>query len=143
LIASRWHIDPARSAFFGYSYGGLFAMWLAMQKHPRFPLVCAGSPGVMVDNSKVYDVLRQQRESKADHSGRHLHMTICEAEIREPTIYQLLSRNFARLLQELGSAPLPGLKLTSHIVPHETHVSGMPISWYSFLRSGFPAKRAA
>ena len=141
LIARQWSIDSERSAFFGYSYGGLFALWLAMQKHARFPIVCAGSPGVLVDDSMVYDVLRQQRATKADHSGRHLHMTICEAEITEPTFYQLLSRNFSRILQELGTSPLPGLRVTSHIVPHETHISGMSISWFNFLRTCFPVKR--
>ena len=141
MIASRWRIDPARSAFFGYSYGGLFAMWLAMQKHPRFPIVCAGSPGVMVDDSKVYEALRQQRETKADHSGRHLHMTVCDKEITEPTIYQLLSTQWARLLADLGASPLPGLRLTSYIIPGETHISGKSSTWYSFLRTCFPAKR--
>jgi len=140
LIASRWRIDPARSAFFGYSYGGLFAVWLAMQKHPRFPIVCAGSPGVMVDNSKVYEALRHQRETKADHSGRHLHMTVCDREITDPTIYQLLATQWTRLLADLSANPLPGLRLTSYIVPGETHISGKSSTWYNFLRTCFPAK---
>jgi predicted alpha/beta superfamily hydrolase len=138
LIEARWRIDPARSAFFGYSYSGLFAAWIAMQRHPRFQIVCAGSPGIMVDNSKVFDLLRRERAAGADHSGRHLHLTLCESEITQPTLYQLLARQFSRLLEELGSAPLKGLKVTSHIVPYESHMSGFGSSWNSFLRTCFP-----
>ena len=138
LIASRWHIDPARSALFGYSYSGLFAAWVAMQRHPKFQIVCAGSPGIMVDNSKVFELLSRERAAGADHTGRHLHTTVCAPELTEPTLYQLLARQWSRLLEDLGSQPLKGLKVTSHIVPYESHMSGFSNSWYSFLRTCFP-----
>jgi len=50
----------------------------------------------------------------------------------------LLARQWSRLLEDLGSRPLKGLKVTSHIVPYESHMSGFSNSWYSFLRTCFP-----
>ena len=64
LIAARWRIDVSRSGFFGFSYGGLFAAWMALQAPPQFPNICAGSPGIIVPDSQVYTLLAAARRSK-------------------------------------------------------------------------------
>jgi predicted alpha/beta superfamily hydrolase len=143
LISARWRVDVARSGFFGFSYGGLFAAWLALQAHPLFPKVCAGSPGIIVPDSKVYELLAEARQSGTDHSGRHLHLTICDLELQRPTFYQPMAAQWSRLLAELGMAPLNGLTVSSHIVPHETHLTGYVASWSSFLRTCYSASAAA
>ncbi|MFF1946294.1 alpha/beta hydrolase [Rhodococcus qingshengii] len=137
-ITRRWRIDAPASGFFGVSYGGLFACWLAMQRHPLFPRIGAGSAGLLTLDSKVFNLLDDEMASGADHSGRHLHLSLCLPEITQPTFYQDLSQGNVHLLGRLGSAPLKGLTLTSHMIPHESHLTGIPSHYFSFLRTCYP-----
>jgi predicted alpha/beta superfamily hydrolase len=38
--------------FFGDSYSGLFAIWVALQRHPLFTRIGAGSPDMATGESK-------------------------------------------------------------------------------------------
>ena len=95
---------------------------------------------MMTAQSKVYELQALELASGADHSGRHLHLTICDSELRQPTFYQPMAAQWSRLLAELGMAPLKGLSVSSHIVPHETHLTGLVAGWSSFLRTCYSAR---
>jgi predicted alpha/beta superfamily hydrolase len=134
-IIAHWRVDPATTGFWGDSYGGLFAIWLALQRVPQFPRVGAGSPGMITGQSKVFDLLEREIATGADHTGRHLHVSIAEGEITVPSFYQGLGEQFMRFVRILGETPLKGLTLTRHVVPHESHFSGLAGNFSSFLRA--------
>jgi uncharacterized protein len=139
-VTARWRIDVATSSLYGYSYGGLFAAWVAMQRHPLFTRIGAGSAGMTTPQSKVFELLANELSAGADHSGRRLHMTVCEREITATSFYQLLGNSFAQFVTTLGATPLKGLTFTTHIVPYESHFTGDANSWFSFLRACYSAR---
>jgi predicted alpha/beta superfamily hydrolase len=139
-IVARWRIDTATSGLWGDSYGGLFAAWIAMQRHPLFPRIGAGSPGLMTPQSKVFELLSKEIASGADHSGRQLHFSVCGPEITIPGPYQNLGATFAQFTYLQGATPLKGLKFSSAIIPNESHLTGAPSNWFSFLRACYSAR---
>ncbi|WP_164549508.1 alpha/beta hydrolase [Tsuneonella rigui] len=134
-IIDRYPVSIDACGFFGYSYGGLFSAYLALQRPPMFRRVGAGSPGFMTPESVPLRLLQEQSAAGTDHSGRHLHMSICERELTVPSSYQLIADGFSRFVAHQGIEPLPGLSFTSEIIPLESHASGLSPSWFSFLRS--------
>jgi predicted alpha/beta superfamily hydrolase len=139
LIAARYAIDERQTGLFGYSYGGLFATWTALQRPPLFTRIGAGSPGMMLSSSVVFAELERQQREQVDHAGRHLHMTVQDLEITAPTVYQSLGESFARFNAMIGRVPLPGLDFTSRIIPSESHATGVAPAWFSFLRACYSA----
>jgi predicted alpha/beta superfamily hydrolase len=142
-IAERYKVDASNCGLFGYSYGGLFAAYVALQRTALIKRIGAGSPGMMTSQSIVLRMLAEQIEQGTDHSGRHLHMTVCEREFTVPSAYQLLADNYSRFVTELGLRPLPGLTFSSRIIPEESHATGICPSWYSFLRTCYGASSSA
>jgi len=140
LVIERWRIDTSACGFFGHSYGGLFAAWMAMQRPSVCTRIGAASPGMTSDQSQVFKLLRQEIDSGADHSGRHLHLSIGESEITDRSFYQLLGQTFGKLTFMLGDTPLQGLQVTSKIIPGERHATSLPGQWFSFVRACYAAK---
>lgn len=134
-IASRWRVDSASTGFFGDSYGGLFAVWMALQRPAEIPIIGAGSPGIASAESKVFDLLKAEQIAQSDYSGRHLHISYPSREFEAPTYFQTAAQQYIRFLSEFYSNPLPGLKLTTHIVPYESHLTGLMPNFFSFLRA--------
>jgi predicted alpha/beta superfamily hydrolase len=138
-IAAEYPIDEDALGLYGYSYGGLFATYAALNR-PRFRRIGAGSPGILPRVSRIFELYRAELEADADHSGRMLHMTVCEREITVPSVYQnLVGAGSAEFMTLAGRQPLRGLDFTSRIVSHESHATGNGPAWFSFLRTCYPA----
>lgn len=135
LIVERYRVDTATCGLFGHSYGGLFAAWAALHRPAVFPRVGAASPGMMGPGSKVFELLQQEIDAGADHTGRHLHLSIGEREMTDRSPYQGLGAMFGRLNFILGSTPLKGLKVTSKVIADEKHASSLPGQFSSFIRA--------
>ncbi|HTX51420.1 MAG TPA: alpha/beta hydrolase-fold protein [Caulobacteraceae bacterium] len=134
-IASGWRVDETDAGLYGYSYGGLFAAYAALMRPPLFRKIGAGSPGILAGRSRIFALYDAELASGADHTGRRLHVTVCEREITRPTIYQpIVGLGTAEFLSRLGQTPLKGLTVTTRTVEHESHISGFFPAWYSFLR---------
>ncbi len=143
LIAGEYRVEPDAAGLFGYSYGGLFATYVAMRRSPLFRRIGAGSPGILPGRSKIFELYRQEREQGADHAGRMLHVTLCGPELTAPSIYQsLVGAGTAELITQLGLQPLKGLQFSSRIIAHESHASGFVPAWFSFLRTCYRAGAA-
>lgn len=136
LIAREFRIDEDRVGFFGYSYGGLCATYLAMRRSRLFMRIGAGSPGILPGVSRIFELYRNEIESGTDHSGRALHMSVCTTEVTAPTDYQfLVGQGTCEFMALAGQKPLPGLDFSCRIIEHETHASGFAPSWHGFLRT--------
>lgn len=140
-VADQWRVEADGASFFGDSLGGLFAIWMALQRPAGFRNFAAGSPGVATAESTIFGLLQKARESDADFSGRHLHLSIAEREISAPTYFQMaVGEQYVHLLARLGHRPLRGLTVTTHTVPYETHITALPANYFSFLRACFSAR---
>jgi len=141
LIAARWRVKPGDHGLFGYSYGGLFAAYAALRRPAIITRVGAGSPGILSRVSKVFDLYRADLKGDVDHSGRHLHVTVCETELTVPGYYQgAVGAGTTEFLTLTGTRPLKGLKITSRVIPLESHVTGGPSSCADYLRTCLPGK---
>lgn len=140
-IQAAYRIDTSGVGLFGYSYGGLFAAWTALQPSLPFTRIGAGSPGINTPGSAVFKCLDQGFETNDDYLERELHITICELEITAPTFYQQTAQYFGQFAAAVSVAKPPRLTLTSRIIANETHFTGMVASWWSFLRACYSAQR--
>ncbi len=137
-VADGWRVNEAEAGLYGYSYGGLFAAYAALTRPSLFRRIGAGSPGILAGRSRIFTLYDEALAASADHSGRRLHVSVCEREISRPTIYQpIIGLGTAEFLSRLGQTPLKGLTVTSRTVEHESHISGVFPAWYSFLRDSY------
>lgn len=139
LIAGEWRLKSDNHGLFGYSYGGLFAAYAALQRPSPISRIGAGSPGVSAGVSRVFDLYNSDLARGVDHTGRRLHMTVCETELTVPGYYQgAIGAGVAEFLMLAGMKPLKGLTFTSKIIPFESHITGGPASWADYLRVCLP-----
>lgn len=141
LIAADWRLKPGDHGLFGYSYGGLFALFAALCRPSLITRVGAGSPGIQAGVSKIFELYRAELTSGADHSGRRLHVTVCETELTVPGFYQAsIGAGAAEFMALAGTKPLNGLAVTNRVIPLESHATGGPASWADFLRTCLPGR---
>jgi predicted alpha/beta superfamily hydrolase len=141
LFAAGWRVTSEDAGLFGYSYGGLFATYVALSRSPLFKRIGAGSPGILAKTSRIFELYNAEHEAGADHSGRRLHLTVCEREITFPGYYQaLVGAGTVEFLALAGAKPLKGLTLTSRIIEFESHATGSAPAWSDYLRACFPAE---
>lgn len=139
LIAEEFRVDENELGLHGYSYGGLFAAYAALRRTP-FRRVGVGSPGIPPERSGVFEAYDADLASGVDHSGRTLHLTVCEKEITTGSVYQpLVSAGAVELMHRAEQSPLKGLTFSAKIVPEESHATGLAASWFSFLRACYAA----
>jgi hypothetical protein len=139
-IAAKYKIDETACGLFGFSLGGLFALYAALKRAPLFTCIGAGSPGIHTLQSKIFELLEQEIRAGADHTGRSLHVTVNELEITKPGYFQFIGHHFSRFASVFGAAPLKGLHFTSHVIPYETHSTGPTPAFSSFLRTLYAVK---
>ncbi|WP_165191441.1 alpha/beta hydrolase [Caulobacter soli] len=141
LLAKKFRFKDERAGLFGYSYGGLFAAYAALQRSSLFYKIGAGSPGIQAQHSKIFDLYASEVKAAADHTGRSLHITLNEREITVASYYQpFVSAGTTAFIAMASQAPLRGLAISSRIMPEESHVSGQAASWYSYLRTFYSAR---
>jgi predicted alpha/beta superfamily hydrolase len=139
LVTAAYPVDDSLIGLFGYSYGGLFATYVALRRS-LFRRIGAGSPGILPRVSKIFELYDAEFAADADHSDRMLHMTVGETEITVPSSYQrLVGAGATEFLVLAGQRPLRGLAFSSHVIPYESHATGGAASWFSFLRTCYPA----
>ncbi|TWS19380.1 alpha/beta hydrolase [Tsukamurella asaccharolytica] len=142
LISAEFRVDDSVTGLHGYSYGGLFATYAALQR-TRINRIGVGSAGILAGASTVFASYEAELTSGADHHDRMLHMTIGAPEITDRSVYQAAvtagSVEFMRLAQQ---TPLRGLAFSAKIIADESHATGWAASWFSFLRTCFPGQQS-
>ncbi len=139
-LCRLFRIEAQSAGLYGYSYGGLFCLAAALERSALFRRIGAGSPAIAPQVSQIFARYRAQYEAAADHSGRMLHVTVCETELTANSYYRtLVGAGTAELLALAQSHPLNALRLSSCVIPRETHATGLLPSWHSFLRACYPA----
>lgn len=140
VIEERYRVLDGATGLFGYSYGGLFALYALMCQSPMFRRYGAGSPGVLSADSQIFRRERQLADSRAGFDSAQLHLTVNELEITGRShCYRDLGIQFARLIDILWLSQHAGLDFSARILPSDTHMTGFTQSFLSYLRTCYGA----
>ncbi|MGA5544925.1 alpha/beta hydrolase [Mycobacterium sp. NPDC051198] len=128
-IAHDYGTAASGHGLFGYSYGGLFALYAWLTGSTLFESIGAGSPGVIGEDSRIFTQLHQLGDTRR---ATKLHVTLNDRELLgDLAVYQSLAKNTATVLHHLRSR---NESVTSEIL-RETHVTGLQASFLSYVRA--------
>jgi hypothetical protein len=127
FIESNYRVSATGRGLGGYSYGGLFSLYVLFKRPELFSLYYAGSPSIRYDKGVLYTY---EKEYAATHNDLNatLFMTAGGAED------SALIANVNILAAQLESRNYPGLKVETHVFPDETHMSCVPAAWMRAFR---------
>ena len=134
-VEADYNVRKGEAALWGYSYGGLFALYAIFKQSGLFNWIGASSPGVMTDESQIF-ALERQAKLGGGVSAVKLHLTLNEAELAGGAwIYRDLAIQFARFVDLLHRDELPGLEFKASILSGESHATGWTQAFLSFARA--------
>lgn len=132
-LQSRFRVAEAGHGLFGYSYGGLFALYAWLRGAPPFATVGAGSPGVAHRGSQVFELIRGLPEHGETSDALRLYVTLNKAELMGGIpLYRGVARHVLAVLEELH-AKGRSQNVSSSLLS-ETHVTGLQASFLSYLK---------
>jgi predicted alpha/beta superfamily hydrolase len=133
-LQSQLRVSESGHGLFGYSYGGLFALYAWLRGAAPFATVGAGSPGVAVSSSTIFDLVEALPERAAGSATPRLHVTLNEAELLgDIPIYRGIARNTLAVVEQLHAKGRS--EDVSRAMLHETHVTGLQASFLSYLKA--------
>ena len=133
LYSSELRVSESGHGLFGYSYGGLFALYAWLRDAPPFATFGAGSPGVVNADSQIHTLVEALPERGVGSVVPQLHVTLNEAELTGPIpIYRGLARNVLAVVEQLHGNGWS--QDVSTALLHETHVTGLQASFLSYLK---------
>lgn len=138
-LESRFEIATDRSALFGSSLGGLFAVWAFLSEPGCFRHVIAASPALWWDDRTVFDLEEQVAEARDDLPGK---LFLAAGSLEEPEDVPFLSRfrlvsNARELAARLEERGYPSLDVRMQVLEGETHTSVVPVALTRGLRAFF------
>ncbi|ANY05757.1 alpha/beta hydrolase [Pseudonocardia sp. HH130630-07] len=132
-LRSRYPVADSGHGLFGYSYGGLFALYAWLRGAAPFASFGAGSPGVITPASRIFTMIDALPARPADPVAPRLHVTVNELEaLGDVAIYRRLAQNVLDVvdrLQRTDRAP----DVTRALL-RETHVTGLQASFLDYLK---------
>lgn len=138
-ISERYRFRVDDVGLFGYSYGGLFTLFALTSGSTLFSRFGACSPGVLLPDSRIYELYETLLARSEGRQTRHLHMTVNNYEMLGPSrFYRHLTIEFLRFLDVVTERPLPGMRVTTELITGESHASGLVDAYRSFLRTCYP-----
>jgi uncharacterized protein len=141
VIEERYRTEPASCGLFGYSYGGLFALYALFRQSQMFRRIGAGSPGVLAPGSQIFRLEHDIAQRRQPFDDVRLHMTVNELEITGRShIYRDLGIQFANLVNVLYLSGHEGLDFSARILPADSHTTGVTQSYLSYLRACYGAR---
>lgn len=131
-LQSELRVTESGHGLFGYSYGGLFALYAWLRGGTPFATFGAGTPGVASTESEVFTMLDALPDRGPGSTVPRLHVTLNEIEIfGHLPIYRRLARTVLSVLDQLHGKGLADA-ISSEVL-RETHVTGLQASFLSYL----------
>lgn len=129
-IDTTYRTIPEDSTICGFSFGGLFALYVLFQQPHTFQRYIIGSPTVWWDNSAILKVERDFAANNTDLSGK-VFMSVggCESERMVTGMQEM-----AGIMQ---NRQYKNLELITHIFEGETHISVTPATISRGLKTVF------
>lgn len=133
-LQSKLRVSESGHGLFGYSYGGLFALYAWLREAAPFATFGAGSPGVVSRGSQIFSLVEALPEPGEDSGAPRLHITMNEAEaLGDIPIYRGMARNVLAVVEQLHTKGRS--QHVSNTMLHETHVTGLQASFLSYLKA--------
>jgi predicted alpha/beta superfamily hydrolase len=133
-LQAKFRVSESGHGLFGYSYGGLFALYAWLRAAAPFSTFGAGTPGVASSHSQIFKLVETLPEADAGAAAPKLHVTLNELEILgDMPIYRRIARNVLSVVEELHSKGR-SRDVSSELL-HETHVTGLQASFLSYLKT--------
>ncbi|VVJ17242.1 Putative esterase [Amycolatopsis camponoti] len=131
-LRSRLRVSESGHGLFGYSYGGLFTLYAWLREAAPFATFGAGSPGVAVEDSRVFALVENLPAPSEDSAS--LHVTLNEVELLGAVpLYRAVARNALAVVEQLH-AKGRSRDVTTEML-HETHLTGLQASFLSYLKT--------
>ena len=127
FMESNYRVSSGGRGLGGYSYGGLFSLYVLFKQPELFSLYYAGSPSIKYDKGLLYTYEKEYTETHNDLNAT-LFMTAGGVED------SLLIANVNKMAAQLESRNYPGLKVETTVFPDETHQSCVPTAWMRAFR---------
>jgi predicted alpha/beta superfamily hydrolase len=118
FIEENYRINTSDRCLGGYSYGGLFSLYVMLTRPGLFTKYFAGSPSISFGNGFLYELENRYATTHSD-----LDVKIClTAGGSEDSV---MLANVNRMAERLRSRNYKGLSLEAYVFPMETHQSCM------------------
>ena len=127
FVESNYRVSSTGRGLGGYSYGGLFSLYVLFKRPELFSLYYAGSPSIRYDKGVLYTYEEEYAAAHKDLNAT-LFMTAGGAED------SAIIANVGILAARLKSRNYPGLKVETTAFPDETHQSCVPAAWMRAFR---------
>jgi predicted alpha/beta superfamily hydrolase len=121
FVESNYRVSSTGRGLAGYSYGGLFSLYVFLKQPELFSNYFAGSPSIEFGDRILFDYEKEYASSHKDLKA-HLFMSNGGDEVPE------MISGMQKMADVLQSRKYPGLKIQTHIFPDENHISGTPAS---------------
>jgi predicted alpha/beta superfamily hydrolase len=127
FVESNYRVSPTNRGIGGYSYGGLFSLYVLFKQPDMFTLYYAGSPSISYDKGVLF---KYEKEYASLHKDLNVSLFMSAGGSED----SLMVSNVNKMADLLRSRNYPGLKVGSHVFPYETHQSCYPSSIMRALR---------
>lgn len=140
-IVRTYGVQANDAGLFGFSYGGLFAIYAMIAGGDVFSHFGAASPGILSSDSTVFTSYAGFAATQSEPvRERRLHLTIGGAELFGPhRLLRELGIQLARFYDLTQNVPTPGLRVTTDYFAGEDHETGAVDAYRSFVRTCYPA----
>ena len=137
LINSRYRTDRVDETLLGYSFGGLFGLYVLFNHPEAFDRYVIGSPSIWYDDGVCFRYEAKYANQNRDLTKR-VFLSANELDaLEDPDGIFRSIENVNRMESLLRSRSYPGLRLNSHVFEGETHQSGVGTTLNRGLRFVF------
>ncbi len=127
FVESNYRVSSANRGIGGYSYGGLFSLYVLFKQPGLFNIYYAGSPSIGHDKGILFNYEKEYASSHKDLNAK-LFMSSGGSED------SLMVSNMKKMALLLQSRHYSQLTVETHVFPDETHQSCIPCSIMRALR---------
>jgi len=121
FMESNYRVSSKGRGLGGYSYGGLFSLYVLFRQPELFSIYYAGSPSIKYDNGILYSY---EKEYAAAHKDLNASLFMSAGGAED----SVMVANVKRMAAQLESRNYIGFKLETHIFPDENHQTCVPVS---------------
>jgi uncharacterized protein len=127
FIESNYRVSSTGRGLGGYSYGGLFSLYVLFKRPELFSIYFAGSPSIKYDKGVLYTYEKEYAATHKDLNAT-LFMTAGGAED------SIMIANVNTMAALLESRNYTGLEVITHVFPDETHQTCIPSAFMRAFR---------
>jgi uncharacterized protein len=121
FVESNYRVSSKGRGIGGYSYGGLFSLYVLFKQPELFSIYYAGSPSIDYDKGVIFNFEKEYAITHKDINAK-LFMSAGGSED------SLMVVNMKKMAELLQSRSYPDLTIETQVFPNENHESCIPSS---------------